>query len=118
MDADELFEAIASGLLRESAVTESRMFEGRVLKVRGKVFAMLVKGALVVKLPAGRVGQLLTAGQGQPFDPGHGRVMKEWVAIPLARGQIWTTLAEEARAFVAAGSSPRTQRPRSRRRRG
>lgn len=40
---------------------------------------MLVKDALVVKLPGERVKELLSDGTARPFDPGHGRVMKEWV---------------------------------------
>jgi TfoX/Sxy family transcriptional regulator of competence genes len=57
------------------------MFGSPVLKVGGKVFAMLVKGRLVVKLPKERVERLVASGTGKPFDPGHGRPSKEWVAV-------------------------------------
>jgi hypothetical protein len=33
-----------------------------------------------VKLPRERVDELVEAGAGHRFDPGHGRLMKEWVA--------------------------------------
>jgi TfoX/Sxy family transcriptional regulator of competence genes len=74
------------------------------LKVEGKLFAMLSKGELVLKLPRQRVEQLVTAGIGRPFDPGHGRLMKEWVTIAPRHGRSWGALAEEARQFVATAA--------------
>jgi len=44
-----------------------------VLSVNGKIFAMLVRGKLVVKLPKQRVDELVAARVGTYFDPGHGR---------------------------------------------
>jgi hypothetical protein len=38
---------------------------------------MLLRGALVGKLPVSRVDELLAAGLGERFDPGHGRLMKD-----------------------------------------
>lgn len=73
------------------------------LKVDGKIFAMLSRGELVVKLPKERVDALVASGQGKPFDPGHGRVMKEWVTIAPDQGRRWAKLAQEARQFVAGG---------------
>lgn len=106
MSADALFEQIASRLRKHPGVTESRMFDARVLKVQARVFAMLVKGALVVKLPPERVSRLLAEGRGQPFDPGHGRIMKGWITIPVERRGTWAALAEEAQEFVATASAP------------
>ncbi|MBI4234452.1 MAG: hypothetical protein HY686_08430 [Chloroflexi bacterium] len=78
------------------------MFGSPGLKVGGKFFACLVKGKLVVKLPKGRVDALAASGHGEHFDPGMGRLMKEWVAVaPLAEGD-WLALATEARDFVAS----------------
>jgi TfoX/Sxy family transcriptional regulator of competence genes len=48
------------------------MFGSSGLKVGGKVFAMSVKNELVVKLPRERVDELVAAGAGSRFDPGHG----------------------------------------------
>lgn len=47
-----LFAPIASELLKDSAISEGRMFGASGLKVGGKVCAMLVRGRLVVKLPS------------------------------------------------------------------
>jgi hypothetical protein len=57
-------------------------FGSGALKVNGKIFAMMSsKGEFVVKLPKERVDELLRSGQGERFDPGHGRLMKEWVVV-------------------------------------
>jgi len=51
-----------------------RAFGATSLKTDGRIFAMLVKDRLVVKLPAARVTQLVEDGAGEHFDPGHGRI--------------------------------------------
>jgi hypothetical protein len=70
-----------------------------VLSVNGKIFAMLVKGKLVVKLPKQRVDELVAARAGAYFDPGHGRLMKQWISIPAGKLN-WVELAKDAYAFV------------------
>lgn len=60
---------------------------------------MHVKGRLVVKLPRKRVDELLADGKGKLFDPGHGRLMKEWIAIAEKQGD-WVRLAKEAYVYV------------------
>lgn len=102
-DIDPLFAPLLDALLRGSGVTQSKMFGSPGLKVRGKVFAMLVKGKLVVKLPRDRVDGLVASGKGDYFDPGHGRLMKEWVAVGPPAKATWLALAKEAREFVASG---------------
>ena len=98
MAGDQLFAPVAAAFARDAAVSQGRMFGSPGFKVTGKVFAMLVKGRLVVKLPWERVEALVAAGKGERFDPGHGRLMKEWVS--LAPGGKWVDLATEARGFV------------------
>ena len=109
---DELFGAVVKAFARDRAVTHGKLFASVGLEVGGKIFAMLVKGRLVVKLPAERVAELVASGSGIHFDPGHGRLMKEWVSIPASAAP-WPDLAREARRFVA-GREP-TRRPRARR---
>lgn len=100
---EAMFERVAERLLAEHPELErGRMFGSVGLKSRGKVFAMVVKGDLVVKLPAERVSELIESGAGRPFDPGHGRVMKEWVALQPSDDSSCEGYVREARGFVEA----------------
>ncbi len=84
-------------------MSRRRMFSSEnVLAVNGKIFAMFGRGALVVKLPKERVDELVTAGKGQRFDPGHGRLMKEWISVEVG-ALPWVPLAREAHRFVWRG---------------
>ncbi len=78
-----------------------RSFGSTSLKARGKIFAMLVKGRLVVKLPASRVAELDGQGLGDQFDPGHGQVQKEWLSIGTDSMETWLALATESEAFLS-----------------
>jgi hypothetical protein len=99
---DPAFVPVAAAFARDGDVGLGRMFSSNsVLNFRGKIFAMFVKGKFVAKLPKARVDDLVASGVGEHFDPGHGRLMKEWVALADARGT-WVALAKEARAFAAA----------------
>jgi hypothetical protein len=78
-----------------------RAFGATSLKTDGRIFAMLVKGRLVVKLPAARVTQLVDDGVGERFDPGHGRVQREWLSVLAEDAGTWRSLADEAESYVA-----------------
>jgi hypothetical protein len=78
-----------------------RAFGATSLKTDGRIFAMLVKDRLVVKLPAARVAELAEAGVGERFDPGHGRIQKEWLSVIGSDADAWRALATESEAFVA-----------------
>jgi uncharacterized protein YndB with AHSA1/START domain len=83
----------------EGPAPSRREFGSNGLKVDGRIFAMLVRGALVVKLPRERVDALIQSGHGAPFDAGRGRPMKEWVTLRESESS-WLDLAKEARRFV------------------
>lgn len=106
---EERFAALVEALLGQPGVTHSsdaasgkRLFGASALKVHDKIFAMLAKGRLVVKLPRQRVDALVVSGDGERFDPGHGRVMKEWLSLEPGSALEWLPLAQEAMNFVAA----------------
>jgi hypothetical protein len=100
---EDLWHSIAESELATPGVTEGTGFgRSQGLRVSGKIFAMLVKGELVVKLPRDRVQDLTASGVGHRFDPGHGRLMHEWIAVPPRAGRRWRALVGEARAFVGS----------------
>ena len=106
---EDRYAAIVEALVGEPGVTHSsdvlgskQGFGSSALKVNGKIFAMLVKGRLVVKLPRERVEAVIAAGDGERFDPGHGRLMKEWVSLDPRSEQDWLPLASEAMGFVGS----------------
>jgi TfoX/Sxy family transcriptional regulator of competence genes len=107
MTPDERFAAVASRLGGRPGVTvgESRgRFGSSGLQVGGRIFAMLVRGSLVVKLPRQRVDALVAAGQGERYDPRRdGRLMKEWLVVAPDAREDWQELAEEALRFVGSG---------------
>jgi hypothetical protein len=55
----------------------------------------------VVKLPAGRVQELIGTGAGEPFVSGGRRVMREWVTLRPADEAACAAYVAEARAFGA-----------------
>jgi hypothetical protein len=66
------------------------------VRFRNKIFVMLVRGRLVLKLPAGRVDELVAAGEGVRFDANKGTPMREWFSLDPESGLPWLPLASEA----------------------
>ncbi len=103
---EECFATIVEELLRNPDVTppsKGKRFGSSELKIHNKIFAMLVRGKLVIKLPKSRVDALVTSGIGERFDPRHdGRLMKEWITIEPTSGEESLSLAKEAMEFVAS----------------
>jgi len=94
------FSKVVSCFADHRDVRFGRMFSSSsVLNVNGKIFAMCRKGELVVKLPKERVDELVAERKGVRFDPGRGRIMKEWIVIP-PRKEDWLRIAKEAYGFV------------------
>ena len=91
----------STGAQRGADVDPSRKGFGSSgqLRLGGKIFAMLVRGRLVVKLPARRVDELVASGAGQHFDPGKGRLMREWLSLEPTSNLDWLALAQEALDF-------------------
>jgi TfoX/Sxy family transcriptional regulator of competence genes len=98
---EQIWKAIADTEIGAPSVTTGTGF-GRTegLRVSGKIFAMLVRGELVVKLPKDRVDDLVEAGVAHRFDAGKGRPMKEWAAVSPAASRRWRALVKEAKDFV------------------
>jgi hypothetical protein len=99
------FAAIADVFAHEPGVTVGspgkKGFGSSALQVNGKIFAMVSsKECFVVKLPKQRVEALEASGTGRRFDPGHGRLMKEWLSLDPSSEAEWISLAHEALRFV------------------
>jgi TfoX/Sxy family transcriptional regulator of competence genes len=58
---EEIFEELVERQLNRPGIRVGKMFGSPVLKVAGKVFAMLVQGRLVVKLPESIQDSLLSS---------------------------------------------------------
>lgn len=98
------FKQVIRAFARDPRVTvgEGKGFGSGGLKVDGKLFALMSsRGQFVAKLPKQRVAELVAQRKGEQFDPGHGRLMREWVA--LHGDSDWLALAREARRFVGGG---------------
>ncbi|WP_369251764.1 TfoX/Sxy family protein [Geodermatophilus amargosae] len=107
MDPAQRFALLAEALSTRPGVGppgagERRGFGSTALTVDGSIFAMLVGGALVLKLPQHRVEGLVAAGTGLPFAAANGTPMREWVALDHGTPESDLALAEEAMAFVAS----------------
>jgi len=80
------------------------------LRYEGRIFAMLVRGRLVLKLPASRVTALIRSGNGIAFDANKGTPMREWLSLDPDSSLSWLSLATEALDFargpVSRASSP------------
>ncbi|MBI3587489.1 MAG: TfoX/Sxy family protein [Ignavibacteriales bacterium] len=96
------FDSVIKAMEKVRGVIPTKMFGSVGLKFNGKVFAMVVKEKLVVKLPKERVDALIAAGNGEYFDPGHGRLMKEWIAVEPSKKISWLELSKEAKEFIGS----------------
>ena len=100
--AEKRFARIVDALSGRDGVTVGggkRGFGSGALQLNGKIFAMLRHDALVVKLPAARVAELIATGVAMPFDAGKGRPMREWATLGEGASRRWLALAREALAY-------------------
>jgi TfoX/Sxy family transcriptional regulator of competence genes len=106
MTAEKRYQSLVKTLLSGHSPS-ARIGEGKgfgstgQLRFDGKIFAMLVRGKLVLKLPRDRVDALVDSGDGERFDAGKGRQMREWLALSSTSRKSWLALSKEAIAFVS-----------------
>jgi hypothetical protein len=101
---EDAFAAIAEGLLGEPGVEEGTGFgKSPGLRLEGKIFAMLVRSELVVKLSAERCAALTGTDGARTFKVGN-REMREWVSAAHGGPHDWADLAGEALRFARPGA--------------
>jgi hypothetical protein len=104
--AEKRYEDLIDGLVGIAGVTPPQGGSGfgrSAARFQKKIFVMLVRGRLVLKLPAGRVDALIAAGEGVRFDANKGTPMKEWFSLDSESELQWLPLAREALDFARAG---------------
>ena len=105
---EDRFADLVDQLIGAPGVTPPRGGSGfgrSALRWEGKIFAMLVRGRLVVKLPAPRVDEMAAVGDGVRFDANKGTPMREWFSLDPESGLAWEPLAREALDFAQARSA-------------
>lgn len=99
--AQQRLETLADDFLARPGVDWGRMFGTIGLRVRGKVFAVVVHtGGLMVKIPERRADERIAAGEVTRMVM-RDREMREWVvASSDAPDAVWTSLLDEAFAYL------------------
>ena len=105
MTPEQRYEDLVADFMGEDGVLPppgGSGFGRGALRYRRKIFAMFVRGRLVVKLPRTRVDELVADGHGVRFDANKGTPMKEWFSLDPESGVAWPPLAREALDFARA----------------
>jgi hypothetical protein len=92
---DEVADDLAA---RDPDVQLGQMMGMPAIKCGGKMIAGFWHGVMAFKLPdEAEREQALALDGAELFDPGgRGRLMREWVAVPVAHGAKWAELADSA----------------------
>src|SRR5947207_4831593 len=100
---EDRYQDLVDELIGADGVTPPRGGSGfgrSAVRFENKIFAMFVRGRLVVKLPAERVAELIAAGEGVGFDANKGTPMREWLSLDPDSARPWLALATEALDFA------------------
>jgi len=106
---EDRYQDLVDDLIGTDGVTPPRGGSGfgrSALRFQNKIFAMFVRGRLVVKLPAERVEELIAAGEGVRFDANRGTPMREWLSLDPGSARPWLALATEALDFARKSQRP------------
>jgi hypothetical protein len=106
-------------LLRMPGVTTGKAFGYPAYKINGKPFAFVESTGVALKLPEGRIRELVAAsGTMRWFEPVKGMIWEEWIAIQrLNSADYWLDLGLFEEAVCFAVSAEPTFHPGGNRRR-
>lgn len=101
MDAAEHWDDVASSWLARPGFGPKKMLTATgITGPNGKVFAALLRGRLMLKLPAERVDELETSLDGERLRAKGKSPMREWITIGAEHHERWPELVDEAHRFV------------------
>ena len=103
LSPEDRFQDLVDELVGTDGITPPRGGSGfgrSAVRFQNRIFVMLVRGRLVLKLPAARVDELVATGEGVRFDANKGTPMKEWLSLDPDSGLAWLPLACEALEFA------------------
>jgi len=103
---EDRYDDLVDELVGAAGVTPPRGgggFGRTALRFQGKIFAMLVRGRLVLKLPAARIDALIAAKTGIRFDANKNTPMRKWFSLDPESDRAWLPLAREALDFARSG---------------
>lgn len=106
-DLRERYDDLIDALVGEPGVTPPDRKSGfgrSAIRYHRKIFAMFVRGRLVLKLPEQRVSGLVAGGHGVPFDANKGVAYREWFSLDPGDDHDWLNLATEALEFARANA--------------
>ena len=95
----DIYEEIKTHFSTDNDVTVLSGRGAQGIKLGKKLIVMFLKGNLLVKLPEERVSEIIAAGDGEPYDPGTGKPMKNWVLVTETRRDLWIKISEEAKQY-------------------
>ena len=110
--SQEALDRLAEPYLDHPAAARSRMFGSEALTVHGKIVAFVdSEGGLVVKLPAARAAELVSAGAAVPIKVGRSPA-KEWIGVAPSPDETdphpWAGLIADAFDSVEARAAPKS----------
>lgn len=101
----DLHAALAATVAGRRGVTERKTFGCPAFYAAGKMFAAVVDGGILLKLPPGDAADLLAANKATPFAP-RAKPMGGWVVVPAVEvGQV-----RAAERFVRAATARAARR--------
>lgn len=99
-------DGLAADFLHRPGVDRSSMFGSNALRTHGKIFAFVgAAGELVVKVPADRAAELVTAAVAARIRIGRNPA-REWIGLPPSDTgdgtDLWRDLLDEAYRYVSS----------------